>query len=52
MQRSIESYEGPRVYTLGTVEELTQQNLPAKCGGSGDQFLPTQLSKIVSVNCP
>ena len=45
-------YEAPKVYTLGTVEELTQQNQPAKCGGSGDSFLPQILSKTISTNCP
>jgi hypothetical protein len=45
-------YEAPRVYTLGTVEELTRDNTPDKCGGSGDAFLPQQLSNTFSVNCP
>ena len=32
-------YEAPKVYELGTVEELTQNGVE-KAGGSGDQFLP------------
>ena len=34
-------YEAPKVYELGTVQELTQDGEEEKCGGSGDQFLPT-----------
>ena len=34
-------YEAPKIFALGTVEELTSVD---KCGGSGDQFLPQILS--------
>jgi hypothetical protein len=36
-------YETPEVYTLGTVEELTQ-SVPDKCGGTSDIALPAQLT--------
>lgn len=37
-------YEEPKVTDLGAVMDLTEQS-PDKCGGSGDAFLPQQLSK-------
>lgn len=34
-------YETPKIFELGTVEELTLTDF-AKCGGSADVFSPTQ----------
>jgi hypothetical protein len=44
-------YEAPTVTTLGTVQELTQQN-PDKCGGSGDILAPQILDpRFGTPNC-
>jgi hypothetical protein len=45
----MKTYEAPKVYTLGTVQELTAVD---KCGGSGDQFLPQILSPNFDHPCP
>ena len=47
-------YEAPTITTLGTLRELTEQDLPAKCGGSGDSFEPLEdtLSNEISTSCP
>lgn len=46
-------YEAPKVYELGTVQQLTHATGEAdKCSGSDDQFLPQQLSPVFSKDCP
>jgi hypothetical protein len=50
----IKSYEAPQIFTLGTVAQLTEQqapDIPDKCGGSGDQFLPQILSQRFELDC-
>ena len=44
------AYEAPKVYTLGTVEELTQA-ADDKCNGSGDFALP-QIITPFQDGCP
>jgi hypothetical protein len=41
----MKEYTDPTIATLGTVAELTATVEPDKCGGSGDAYLPQQLSE-------
>lgn len=51
------SYESPRIVELGSVQELTQSVPPNdleedKCGGSGDQFIPSLWDGGFVLDCP
>jgi len=46
-------YEAPKVFELGTVEELTHDTgIPDKCSGSGDTHTLQQLSPNYNEDCP
>lgn len=40
----MKAYENPSIETLGTVTELTLLN--AKCGGSGDLYVPVSIAQL------
>jgi hypothetical protein len=45
MEDRSKMYETPEVYTLGTVQELTEVAAPPdKCGGTSDLALPQNLT--------
>lgn len=51
------TYKAPRVFELGTVKELTQganqnDDLPDKCGGSGDASIPGLWAGGLVLDCP
>lgn len=46
-------YETPKVFELGTVQELTRENSGEdKCAGSGDSAFPVILSPNFATDCP
>lgn len=45
------TYEAPTISTLGTVREFTLDGHIDKCGGSGDSFMPQQLSTVFAEDC-
>lgn len=44
-------YEAPKVYELGTVQDLTENGHIDKCGGSADSAFPTLLSGRFAADC-
>jgi hypothetical protein len=50
-------YQAPKIVELGSVQELTQSippndNLPDKCGGSGDSTIPGLWDGGLVLDCP
>lgn len=49
----MKEYQAPKVYELGSVKELTQENPTIdKCGGSSDAAYPTLLRPLFEGDCP
>jgi hypothetical protein len=47
------NYEAPKVFELGSVEELTQTTgIADKCSGSGDTHTLQSLSPVYDEDCP
>ena len=51
------TYQAPKIVELGSVQELTRSvppndNMPDKCGGSGDSEIPTLWNGGLVLDCP